>query len=192
MVGRPRVPLFDNEPVVVPETAMWRFVRPADGSPVARAVRPPFDPELNLFLATMEERGRFTLTTEMLPRMRELEMSEEELDENLRTRGLERQTFTVPGYNGDPIQLAVIQRTGRTGTAPCSHAALSRAATAALASWTDRLLTRWDHLPDRHPPGPSPSASPPAPPRSPPAQGQGGDQVSSSPASGSSRAVCRP
>ena len=85
------------------------------------AARPPFDPELALFLATMEERGRFTLTTEMLPRMRQLEITEEELEDNLRTRGLERQTFTVPGHNGDPIQLAVIQRTGRTGTAPCFY-----------------------------------------------------------------------
>jgi acetyl esterase/lipase len=83
--------------------------------------RPPFDPELAVFLARMEERGRSTLTTEMLPRMRQLETTEEQLDEDLRARGLERQAVTVPGHDGHPISLAVIQRTGRTGTAPCAY-----------------------------------------------------------------------
>jgi acetyl esterase/lipase len=87
----------------------------------AATTRPPFDPELAVFLARMDERGRFTLTTEMIPRMRELEISEEELDEDLRSRGLERRTFTVPGHDGDPIDLAVIQRTGRTGTTACFY-----------------------------------------------------------------------
>jgi acetyl esterase/lipase len=87
----------------------------------AATARPPFDPELAVFLAKMEERGRFTLTADMLPRMRELEVSEEELDADLRTRGLERQALTVPGHDGDPISLAVIQRIGRTGTAPCFY-----------------------------------------------------------------------
>src|SRR4051794_6843278 len=77
--------------------------------------RPPFDPELATFLTTMQQRGPFVLTTEMLPRMRTLEISEAQLDENLRARGLQRRTVTVPGHLGDPIQLAVIQRAGRTG-----------------------------------------------------------------------------
>jgi acetyl esterase/lipase len=84
--------------------------------------RPPFDPELATFLTRMQEHGPFNLTTQMLPRMRELEMSEQELDDNLRTRGLERRTVAIPGHDGDPISLGIIQRTGRTGrtgTAPC-------------------------------------------------------------------------
>ncbi|WP_104108933.1 alpha/beta hydrolase [Arthrobacter sp. N199823] len=77
--------------------------------------RPPFDPELATFLTALEARGPFTLTTEMLPRMRGLDITEEALDERLRSRGYERRTLTVPGHLGDPITLAVIQRIGRTG-----------------------------------------------------------------------------
>jgi acetyl esterase/lipase len=77
--------------------------------------RPPFDPELSTFLTAFEARGPFTLTTEMLPHMRGLDMTEEALDERLRSRGYERRTLTVPGHLGDPITLAVIQRIGRTG-----------------------------------------------------------------------------
>jgi len=58
----------------------------------------------------------------MLPRMRELETTVDELDDRLQARGLERRTVTVPGHRGDPIDLAVIQRTGRTGAAACFYA----------------------------------------------------------------------
>ena len=81
--------------------------------------RPPFDPELAAFLTRMQEHGPFTLTTEMLPRMRELGMSEQELDESLRARGLERRSVTIAGHGGDPIALGIIQRIGREGSAPC-------------------------------------------------------------------------
>jgi len=81
--------------------------------------RPPFDPELAEFLARMQEHGPMTLTTAMLPRMRELEITEQELDDTLRARGLERRTVTIPGHDGDPIALGIIQRAGRTGIAPC-------------------------------------------------------------------------
>ena len=84
-------------------------------------LRPPFDSELAPFLDAMHARGTFVLRSEMLPRMRELEISEEELDAGLLTRGLERRTYTIPGYRGDSIQLAVIQRRGRTGTAPAVY-----------------------------------------------------------------------
>ncbi|QQD75072.1 alpha/beta hydrolase fold domain-containing protein [Curtobacterium sp. YC1] len=86
------------------------------------APRPPFDPEFVPFLTALDERGGFHLTTEMLPRMRELGMTEAQLDEGLRARGLERRSVTVPGHLGDPITLAVIQRTGRTGPAACAYA----------------------------------------------------------------------
>ena len=78
--------------------------------------RPKFDPELATFLTALEARGPFTLTTEMLPHMRSLDITEEELDERLQSHGYERRTFTVPGHLGAPITLAVIQRIGRTGT----------------------------------------------------------------------------
>ncbi|MGA1812641.1 alpha/beta hydrolase [Frondihabitans sp. 4ASC-45] len=78
-------------------------------------IRPTFDLELQTFLTALEARGPFTLSTEMLPRMRQLDTTEEELDEKLRDRGYERRSVTVPGHLGDPIELAVIQRIGRTG-----------------------------------------------------------------------------
>ena len=77
--------------------------------------RPPFDPEFAPFLDALAARGPFRLTPEMLPRMRQLDVPLETLDDGLRARGLERRSITVPGYLGDPIELAVIQRIGRTG-----------------------------------------------------------------------------
>ncbi len=82
--------------------------------------RPPFDPELAPFLTAMGERGR-TLTPEMLPRMRALEVGEDELDARLQSRGLERRAYEVPGHLGVPIRLAVISRVGRTGPTACFY-----------------------------------------------------------------------
>ncbi|NQW86803.1 alpha/beta hydrolase [Frigoribacterium sp. VKM Ac-2860] len=70
----------------------------------------------------MDARGRFRLETGMLPRMRQLETTEAQLDEGLHARGLERRSITVPGHLGDPIDLAVVQRIGRTGPAACAYA----------------------------------------------------------------------
>ncbi len=78
--------------------------------------RPPFDPELATFLAALEAQGPFTLTAEMLPRMRQLDVPEDVIDERLRSRGYQRRNVTVPGYHGDPIDLAIIDRVERTGT----------------------------------------------------------------------------
>lgn len=77
--------------------------------------RPPFDPELVPFLDALAARGPFTVTPEMLPHMRQLDVTEAELDARLHARGYERRRITVPGHRGDPIDLAVIQRAGRTG-----------------------------------------------------------------------------
>jgi len=87
----------------------------------AATTHPPFDPELATFLTAMQARGPFTLTTEELPRMRALGVPLEDLDEDLRAKGLERRSLTVPGHHGDPVDLAVIQRIGRTGTAACFY-----------------------------------------------------------------------
>lgn len=77
--------------------------------------RPPFDPELDVFLTALTARGPFTIDAAALPRMRALEVTEQELDDRLHARGYERRTVSVPGHLGVPIDLAVIQRTGRTG-----------------------------------------------------------------------------
>ncbi|ROQ18219.1 MULTISPECIES: alpha/beta hydrolase [unclassified Curtobacterium] len=88
-------------------------------------VRPPFDPELATFLTALEARGPFTLTAEMLPRMRQLDVPVDVLDERLRSRGYQRRNVTVPGYLGDPIDLAIIDRVERTGAAGATAAVYS-------------------------------------------------------------------
>lgn len=85
-------------------------------------IRPPFDPELATFLTALEARGPFTLTSEMLPRMRQLDVPEGVLDERLRSRGYQRRNVTVPGHRGDPIDLAIIDRVERTGAAGATGA----------------------------------------------------------------------
>jgi acetyl esterase/lipase len=85
-------------------------------------VRPPFDPELATFLTAFESRGPFRLTTEMLPHMRQLDVTEDVLDERLRARGYQRRNVTVPGHLGDPIDLAVIDRVERTGPTTAVYA----------------------------------------------------------------------
>ncbi len=88
-----------------------------DQTPVSDLViRPPFDAELAVFLTALEARGPFTITEEMLPHMRQLDVPEEVLDERLRSRGYQRRNVTVPGHLGDPIDLAIIDRIERTGT----------------------------------------------------------------------------
>ncbi|WP_420368472.1 alpha/beta hydrolase [Curtobacterium sp. L1-20] len=82
---------------------------------MSETIRPPFDPEFAGFLAALSARGPFVLSDETLPRMRQLDVTEEALDARLRSRGLERRSTTVPGHRGDPIRLAIIQRIGRTG-----------------------------------------------------------------------------
>ncbi|WP_413601709.1 alpha/beta hydrolase [Curtobacterium sp. Curtsp57] len=79
-------------------------------------VRPPFDAELATFLTALEARGPFTITEEMLPHMRQLDVPERVLDERLRSRGYQRRNVTVPGHLGDPIDLAIIDRIERSGT----------------------------------------------------------------------------
>lgn len=83
--------------------------------------RPPFDPELKAFLDAAGDRGRMIPTSDMLSRMRQLDVGLDELDDRLRSRGLERSVVAVPGYQGTPIQLAIIGRIGRTGTRPCFY-----------------------------------------------------------------------
>lgn len=87
--------------------------------------RPPFDPELATFLTALEARGPFALTAEMLPRMRQLDVPEDVLDERLRARGYQRRTVTVPGHRGDPIDLAIIDRIERTGSTGATAAVYS-------------------------------------------------------------------
>lgn len=87
--------------------------------------RPPFDPELATFLTALEARGPFTLTAEMLPRMRQLDVPEDVLDERLRSRGYQRRTVTVPGHLGDPIDLAIIDRIERSGATGATAAVYS-------------------------------------------------------------------
>ncbi len=84
-------------------------------------VRPPFDPELDVFLTALHARGPMALTPEALPRMRALEVPEAVLDARLHELGYHRRSVTVPGHLGDPIDLAVIRRTDSTGPVPAVY-----------------------------------------------------------------------
>lgn len=83
--------------------------------------RPPFDPELQQFLDAADDSGRAIPTPDMLAQMRRLDVDIDALDRGLRARGLERSDATVPGYQGEPIRLALIGRIGRTGARPCFY-----------------------------------------------------------------------
>lgn len=81
--------------------------------------RPPFDPELEAALTLLAEQMPVTLTPEMIPLLRQsmpgLEVS---VDDALTAAGVERRDVTIPGHEGDEIQLSVLRRQGSTGVGP--------------------------------------------------------------------------
>lgn len=81
--------------------------------------RPPFDPELEAALTLLSEQMPPTLTPEMIPLMRQgmpgLDVS---VDDSLAAAGVERRDVTIPGHEGDEIQVSVLRRKGRTGVGP--------------------------------------------------------------------------
>jgi acetyl esterase/lipase len=81
--------------------------------------RPPFDPELEAVLALLGDDFQSTITPEMIPLLRQgaapFELS---VDEVLAQAGVERRDVTIPGHDGDEIEVSVLQRAGRTGVGP--------------------------------------------------------------------------
>ena len=78
---------------------------------------PPFDPELAGVLAAIGEQLPPTITPEMIPVLRSsplLAFGPEEI----RAAGLQSRDVAIPGYNGDTIEVSVLEPIGRTGTGP--------------------------------------------------------------------------
>lgn len=81
--------------------------------------RPPFDPELEAALALVADQMPTTLTSEMIPLMRQSPVSgEDEIFVLLDERGFTRRDVTIAGHGGDEITVSVIEKEGRTGTGP--------------------------------------------------------------------------
>jgi acetyl esterase/lipase len=81
--------------------------------------RPPFDPELEAVLALLADQMPPTITPEMIPLLRQGPAPwEGSIDDLLAEAGIERRDVTIPGYEGDEIEVSVLRRVGRTGVGP--------------------------------------------------------------------------
>lgn len=81
--------------------------------------RPPFDPELEAALALVGDQMPSTLTSEMIPLMRQSPVGgEDEIFAVLDERGFTRRDVAIAGHEGDEIVVSVIEKDGRTGTGP--------------------------------------------------------------------------
>jgi len=80
--------------------------------------RPPFDPELEAVLALLADQLPPTITPEMIPLLRGPAPWAGNIDDLLAEAGIERRDVTIPGHDGDEIEVSVLQRVGRTGVGP--------------------------------------------------------------------------
>ncbi|WP_036960363.1 alpha/beta hydrolase [Promicromonospora kroppenstedtii] len=81
--------------------------------------RPPFDPELEAVLALLSDQMPPTITPEMIPLLRQAApVSDVSVDDVLATAGIVRRDVTIPGHDGDAIEVSVLSREGRTGIGP--------------------------------------------------------------------------
>lgn len=81
--------------------------------------RPPFDPELEATLTLLSEQLPPTITPEMIPLLRQgVPAPDVTPDDVLTAAGVERRDVTIPGHEGDEIEVSVLRRVGRTGTGP--------------------------------------------------------------------------
>jgi acetyl esterase/lipase len=79
--------------------------------------RPPFDPELAVTLDGLRAILPPTLTPDLIQPMREASPAVG-IDELIAGRPITRTDHTVPGHQGDPIEVTVFAREGRTGAGP--------------------------------------------------------------------------
>ncbi|GGL44942.1 alpha/beta hydrolase [Phycicoccus endophyticus] len=80
--------------------------------------RPPFDPELEAVLAALAEALPSTITPEMIPALRAPLPMDVPVDEALAEAKVRRTDHTIAGHLGDEIEVSVLEREDRTGTAP--------------------------------------------------------------------------
>lgn len=81
--------------------------------------RPRFDPELEVMLTVLADALPPTITTEMIPLMRNVVLpGVPRSDEVIAAAGLVARDVTIPGHDGDDIVVSVVHAAGRTGTGP--------------------------------------------------------------------------
>lgn len=79
--------------------------------------RPPFDPEVEAVVAAIASSAPATVTADMIPVLRRVEMPGASRAA-VEGAGLVARDVTAPSYDGTEIVLSVIHRPGRTGTGP--------------------------------------------------------------------------
>jgi acetyl esterase/lipase len=81
--------------------------------------RPPFDPELEAVLALLADQMPTSITPEMIPLMRQAAPAPGvSVDDVLTAAGIVRRDVTIPGHDGDEIEVSVLSRQDRTGSGP--------------------------------------------------------------------------
>lgn len=84
-------------------------------------IRPPFDPELEAVLTVLADQLPPSITREMIPMLRGADGIMNNIDEMIAGRPLAYKTETIPGYQGDPIEITIIRRTDHTGSGPAIY-----------------------------------------------------------------------
>lgn len=79
--------------------------------------RPPFDAELGAVLTVLGESFPSSITPEMIPLMRQAPLLAV-ADELFAERGITRRDVTIPGHDGDSIEVTVLAKEGHTGVGP--------------------------------------------------------------------------
>jgi len=81
--------------------------------------RPPFDPELEAVLTLLSDQMPMSITPEMIPLMRQAAPAPGAgVDDALAAAGIVRRDVTIPGHDGDEIEVSVLSRQDRTGVGP--------------------------------------------------------------------------
>ncbi|WP_405970470.1 alpha/beta hydrolase [Streptomyces sp. NBC_00988] len=80
--------------------------------------RPPYDPELEQTLEALKEFLPTTLTADMIPMARAAAAARVNIDEVIGDRPISYRSLTIPGYQGDEIQISVVHRHDHTGAGP--------------------------------------------------------------------------
>jgi acetyl esterase/lipase len=81
--------------------------------------RPPFDPELEAVLTLLSDQMPMSITPEMIPLMRQAAPAPGVgADDALTAAGIVRRDVTIPGHDGDEIEVSVLSRPDRTGVGP--------------------------------------------------------------------------
>jgi acetyl esterase/lipase len=92
--------------------------RSEEEEPMSVIARPPYDPELNAALTVLASQMPPSITSDMIPLLRQGLPIDVDINDVLSAAGVERRDVVIPGYRGDDLAASVLTRRGRTGTGP--------------------------------------------------------------------------